>query len=225
VSNTDLVVFTVVDVPDICTTNNGASTLAAAYTGGIDQQFGRPMVGCMIICTDGINLNSEASKAQALDTVTHEFAHMLGLNSDLFPYFMDPLTGTKRTPNKTPQSVLCVDGIVRKVVLPASNTVKLKTNSQGVRFAEIVTPTVKNIVRSHFNCMNATGARLENQLLSEDDCFGSHWEARIFESEIMAAVTTGIKRFLTPLTLAYFEDTVCIFIAEMLHLDAFIIKF
>jgi hypothetical protein len=162
----------------------------------------------MIICTSGIDLNNEASKAQALDTVIHEFAHMLGFNSDLFAFFVDPATGKQRTPNKTPQSVLCVDGISRSVVLPANNTIILKKNSQGVRLAEIVTPTIQNIVRSQFDCMNATGARLENQLLTDNDCFGSHWEARLFQSEMMTAVTTGIKRYISPLTLAYFEDTV-----------------
>jgi len=183
------------------------STLAAAYTGRVDQ-WGRPTVGCIIICTNGIDLSNEASKAQALDTVTHEFAHMLGFNSDLFPYFMDPLTGKQRTPNRTPQSVVCVDGITRNVVLPANNTIILTKNSQGIRYAAIVTPAVNNIVRSQFDCMNATGARLENQLLTDNDCFGSHWEARLYQSEMMTAVTTGIKRFLSPLTLAFFEDTV-----------------
>lgn len=207
VSNVDLKVYTIADDPSTCTSDNVTSTLAAAYTGRVDQ-YGRPTVGCMIICTSGIDLSSDASKAQALDTVTHEFAHMLGFNSDLFAFFVDPLTGKPRTPNKTTQPVSCVDGITRNVVLPANNTLVITTNSQGVRFAEIVTPYVKNVVRSQFDCMNATGARLENQLLTDNDCFGSHWEARLFQSEVMTAVATGIKRFITPLTLAYFEDTV-----------------
>jgi hypothetical protein len=166
----------------------------------------------MILCTNGINLNDEASKKQAVDTIVHEFAHMLGLNSDLYAFFVDPLTGKQQTTNKTPQSVLCVDGVYRNVVLPSNTTIVLKKNNQGVRLAELVTPTIKNVVRSQFDCLNATGARLENQLLSDNDCFGSHWEARTFHSEIMTAVTTGIKRFLSPLTLAYFEDTVRIMI-------------
>lgn len=202
-----MAVFTIADDPNTCTTDNVTSTLAAAYTGRIDQ-YGRPTVGCMIICTGGIDLNNEASKNQALDTVIHEFAHMLGFNSDLFAFFVDPLTGKQRTTNKTPQSVLCVDGVYRNVVLPSNTTIILKNNFQGVRMAELVTPTLQNIVRSQFDCLNATGVRLENQLLTDNDCFGSHWEARIFHSEIMTAVSTGIKRFLSPLTLAYFEDTV-----------------
>jgi hypothetical protein len=51
-----------------------------------------------------------------------------------------------------------------------------------VLVGKIVTPTVLKMVRSYFGCETMTGAELENQPTSSTDCFGSHWEERIYNT-------------------------------------------
>jgi hypothetical protein len=71
---------------------------------------------------------------------------------------------------------------------------------------EVITPTVQRIIRNHFNCANATGAKLENQPTSQD-CFGSHFDERLYYTEIMSAVFSQTVNVLSPLTLALLEDS------------------
>jgi len=51
-----------------------------------------------------------------------------------------------------------------------------------------------------------TGARLENQPTSSS-CFGSHWDERLQYSELMSAYLLNTENTLSPLTLAFLEDT------------------
>ena len=42
---------------------------------------------------------------------------------------------------------------------------------------EMVTETVRNVVRNQFGCQEwSGGGRLENQPTGDTDCFGSHWD-------------------------------------------------
>eukprot|EP00957_Ditylum_brightwellii_P035242 2672707-Ditylum_brightwellii.AAC.1 len=63
------------------------------------------------------------------------------------------------------------------------------------------------VVRNHFNCQTLKGAKLENQPTSIDSCSGSHWDERLFFSEIMGPIFSGLTDILSPLTLAVMEDT------------------
>ena len=212
-----MVVALFADLPEICdgpTTSevvgrdsSGTSFVLASANNCQSDQYGRPTVGFMVICTNPIDLGDEDSREFALNTVAHEFGHILGMNAFDFPYFRDSITGEQRTKNYLEQQVLCVDGVVRSAILPDENTLKMGTNSKGVRYAEIVTPTVRQVARNQFNCQEMSGARLENQPTFDGDCFGSHWEQRFFYSEIMTAVATPTQRYLSPLTLALLEDS------------------
>eukprot|EP00566_Odontella_aurita_P024760 CAMPEP_0113584424 /NCGR_PEP_ID=MMETSP0015_2-20120614/33102_1 /TAXON_ID=2838 /ORGANISM="Odontella" /LENGTH=97 /DNA_ID=CAMNT_0000489485 /DNA_START=3 /DNA_END=292 /DNA_ORIENTATION=+ /assembly_acc=CAM_ASM_000160 len=52
-----------------------------------------------------------------------------------------------------------------------------------------------------------TGARLENAPTNDGNCFGTHWEARLFHSDYLTAIRGSTRQHLSPLTLAILEDT------------------
>lgn len=88
----------------------------------------------------------------------------------------------------------------------ACNTLKVRKQSNGIIYYEVVTPTVRQVVRNQLDCPIMTGARLENQG-HRDDCYGSHWEQRLHYSEMMSNTNPATESILSPLTLALFEDS------------------
>ena len=138
-----------------------------------------------------------------------EIGHVLGISSDSLSYFRHPITGYPLTPRPfTLSSATCVSGEKRNLVGKPSDTVMKEGIDKGTgkRYYEVVTPTVQRIVRNHFNCSTATGARLENQPTGTD-CFGSHFDERHYFTDIMGAVFSPAVNVLSPLVLAYLEDS------------------
>lgn len=145
----------------------------------------------------------------SVGVAVHEIAHVLGVTSDSLAFFRHPVTGYPLTPRPfTLSSITCVSGEEMTYVgMPGSNVMKAGVNKgTGSKYFEVVTPTVKRVVANQFNCPNITGARLENQPTS-NDCFGSHWDERLFYTEIMGAVFSQTVNILSPLTLALLEDS------------------
>ena len=141
--------------------------------------------------------------------VVSEIGHVLGVSSDSLSYFRHPITGYPLTPRPfTLSTVTCVSGEERTIVGVPSNTVMKGGIDKGTgkRYYEVITPTVQKIVQNHFNCSTATGARLENQPTGPD-CFGSHFDERHFFTDIMGAVFSPAVNVLSPLVLAYLEDS------------------
>jgi leishmanolysin-like peptidase len=140
----------------------------------------------------------------------HEIGHVLGISSDSLQFFRHPRTGAPltRRPFELSDDVTCVDGSTRAYVgLPGPDVMREGRNEvTGVRYYEVVTPTVRRVVRNHFDCPSMTGARLENQQ-DTTDCFGSHWDEMLYYTEIMGAVFSQSANVLSPLTLAYLEDS------------------
>jgi len=172
------------------------------------DQFDRPVAGFTGICFDSIDLNSKISKRRSLETVIHEFAHILGVNAADMPYFRDSITGEPFTPRPIQkQSVECVDGKTRIIEMPSNNTVREYWTDKGEHVFEVVTERVAQVARNQFNCSKMMGAKLENQPTRIDACFGSHWEHRHYNSEFLTAVATTTYQVLSPLTLALLEDS------------------
>lgn len=76
---------------------------------------------------------------------------------------------------------------------------------------KVMTPALLAAARDFFDCPAANapifGAELENQLTSNDCAFfGSHWEQRILNSELMGSYIMDTS-FVSALTLAFFEDS------------------
>ena len=140
------------------------------------------------------------------DVMSHELVHVMGMNSELFKYYRDAVTGAPLTPRKSTflgrdagfpitENVKCVnDQPNRAMQMPCDNTIRYKEEkvnygTEVVKrgYYEIVTPTVAQVARNHFDCQSLEGARLENQPTSED-CLGSHFDERTWFTEFMSAV-------------------------------------
>ncbi|KAL7544916.1 hypothetical protein ACHAWF_008282 [Thalassiosira exigua] len=178
------------------------------------DQVDRPTVGYTGICfapMDPSDRTQKTHKRRVL-TIAHEFTHILGMNSYDFPFFYDHATKRPRTPrnqwNMPPETqVLCVDGTRQSALTASEDTLKAVTTANGYIAYEVVTETVRNVVRNQFDCRTVEGGRLENQPTGEMDCFGSHWDHRLFNNEFMTAVYTGSTQYVTALTLALLEDS------------------
>lgn len=73
---------------------------------------------------------------------------------------------------------------------------------------KMVTPNVLAKAREHFDCSTLNGMELENQATSACTIFGSHWEQRIFMTDVMAPVQTNAGPVvISAVTLALFEDS------------------
>ena len=125
-------------------------------------------------------------------------------------YYYDRTTGLPRTPRplkKAKEETVCVNGkkaseFDHDIFVPSSNTLRFGAHEPGIRYYEVVTPTVKQVAQNHFNCNRMNGLRLENQPTSNGkfvmfilylstfkyllsvppffivDCFGGHWEGK-----------------------------------------------
>jgi len=195
-NNKDLVVI-VIPVegtalcPEVKTEDSGLGsqlqTLAFA-TNCQHDQMDRPTVGYTGICFGPMDPRDRSTKThkRRLLTIAHEFTHILGMNSYDFPFFYSHETKQPRTPrdqwNRPPEKeVLCVDGTRQTVLAASEDTLKPVTTANGYIAYEVVTKTVKNVVRNQFDCHTMVGGRLENQPTGDTDCFGSHWDhVRLF---------------------------------------------
>lgn len=71
------------------------------------------------------------------------------------------------------------------------------------------TPTVLREVRDFFDCPTLAGAELENQEGSGCSIINSHWEQRVFTSELMAPASSEhlIDTYVSRVSLAVFQDS------------------
>jgi leishmanolysin-like peptidase len=122
-------------------------------------------------------------------------------------YWRDPLNGgAPRTSRPLEMGeIQCVNGTVINMTIPSEDTVRSGVTDSGVRYFEVVTPTVVNVVANQFDCQTATGARLDN--FEHFDCIGSHWSSRYFAEETMVSRNMPWEQSITSITLALFEDT------------------
>ena len=151
---------------------------------------------------------SESITQDNVDVAVHEAAHVLGMSSNSYRLFWDPETGTERTARPFgSQSVVCVDGVERTLVLPNENTMKFFIATSGQRYASIVTTKVATVARNQFDCQELEGAQLENQPTGENSCTGDHWDERMFYPEALSGVISPTTNVLSPLTLALLEDS------------------
>lgn len=78
--------------------SNGASgARAISGTCGLSQINNRPSLGAMIFNYDAISVKTVADQEETLTTTIHESVHILGFSKQVYPYYINPVTGTKLT--------------------------------------------------------------------------------------------------------------------------------
>ncbi|OQR94138.1 leishmanolysin-like peptidase, metalloprotease family M08, partial [Thraustotheca clavata] len=204
VPNTDYVLY----VRAVQTKNCGSSVLAYA-TSCQQDQYDRPIMGMVNFCPN--KLDSRISVyTQQLMTAKHELAHALGFTAQMYAYMRDS-AGTARTTRDSASgqptlltNYVCPNGVtMSSVMIPSDNTLKF-FSERGHSVAKLVTPTVLKFAQEYFDCPTLNGVELENQ--DAGACFGSHWEERIFEPEMMSPLQS-FRNVASGLTLAYFQDS------------------
>lgn len=112
-----------------------------------------------------------------IEIAVHEIGHVLGLSSEDMAFYYDRNTGQPRTkrPLKAAQNLECVDGrkaseYASEIYAPSKDTLAFGAMFPGIKYYEVVTPTVRQVARNHFNCSSMRGLRLENQPTSEGMC-------------------------------------------------------
>ncbi len=166
--------------------SSDCSSSASYVLAGADacdwDQFDRPIGGQIKFCYDAFPLNSNGKASPEItrimvEVAIHEIGHVLGLRSNDLAFYYDRITGLPRTPRPiTPSTdTECITGqksidMKNAVYKPYTSTLKLSSIKPGIKFYEVVTPTVKRVARNHFNCPSMTGMRLENQPTAESKC-------------------------------------------------------
>jgi len=130
--------------------------------------------------------------------------------SNEMAFYYDHATGKPRNGKiDITQGYECIDGTKRDVNVPSENTLRKGQTASGIEYYEVITPTVKQIARNHFNCPTMEGIRIENQPTNPDDCFGSHFDERMLWNGLLTALaeTAHIQQHLTAFTLGLLEDS------------------
>lgn len=195
--------------------------LAAASFCSTDQ-YDRPTAALLHICIDEFFFEPKNRHRNIL-AVTHELGHALGFNSLSMAHFRrtDGTPYTERVDGDIPDTEIECTGpkSERKrgtVALPSEDILQFRDVRGGVRVAELVTPSVLQVVRNQFDCQNLTGAELESgetlPLGTAEEgysCIGDHWERRLFSSDILNPVVEDLEYYprISTLTLAYFADS------------------
>lgn len=199
---------------------NGDYLAAASFCS--TDQYDRPTAALLHICIDEDFF--DPSKLQRnIVTLMHELGHALGFNSLSMAHFRrtDGTPYTTRVNGEVPDSLIeCTgpqaDRRWATVALPSEEVLRFREVRGGVRVAELVTPSVLQVVRNHFDCQELTGAELESgealPLDSAEDgygCIGDHWERRLFSGDLMNPVVDDSydSPRISTLTLAYFADS------------------
>ena len=206
VPNTDTLIYVTLNGPHC---SFGITSYASVCS--FDQHM-RPLTGNLVICLDNIEAPrgevSEVETLRLIASLTLQVGKMLGLSTSLFQYYINPDTG--KAWGATTKTVTCVDGESKELSVPniLLSTMESADHGRGdIRHPsfEIVSPTVKQVVRNHFDCQSLSGARLDHTPAS---CFGEALDPRYHFDEDMVLGTTADTAFsLSPLTLALFEDS------------------
>lgn len=198
----------------------GDYVAAASYCS--TDQFDRPTAAMLHICIDE-TFFSNATRNKHIVTIMHEVGHALGFNARSMAHFrrQDGSPITPRVNGEIVEThVECTGPSSNRrsaqVALPSQEILQFRTVRGGLRVAEIVTPSVLQVVRNHFDCQNLSGAELESGEYSpisgdpeEEACIGDHWERRLFQNDLMNPVVDGVEYspFVSTITLAYFADS------------------
>ena len=195
--------------------------LAAATYCSTDQHD-RPTAALIHLCIGPDFFKKELINRNIV-TVMHELGHSLGFNPQAMAHFRDldglPVTTRDKDGNVVERLVQCTGPRSNRrfanVTLPSERILKFSRVRGGIRVAQVVTPSVRQVVRNHFDCQTLKGAELESwdAVMVENEttssCIGDHWERRLFRTDLMNSIVDDVTFSLriSPLTLALFADS------------------
>lgn len=192
------------------------------------DQFDRPTAAILHLCINEDAFWLPSSLPTNIMTMKHEIGHVLGFNGYSLAHFRradgTPLTRRDPKTGAIPlQNITCTGPVGQRrretVALPGPDILQFRTVRGGVRVAEVVTPSVRQVVRNHFDCPQLPGAELESgeflplsthQGQSTFSCIGDHWERRLFKTDLMNPLVDENMEFnprFSTITLAYFADS------------------
>ncbi len=207
-------------IPSMMLQHQCSGSYIASATYCSTDQYDRPIAGILHVCI-GNNFFDPQNIYMNQLTMMHELGHILGFNSHSMAYFRDRKTGlplTERVDGDVPEIETECTGVKvgrrnATIPLPSVDILQFK-DVRGVRVAQVVTPTVRQIVRNRFDCQELEGAELESLSYHSDNgtdanCIGDHWERRLFKNDLMNPILEPSipSSLLSPLTLAYFIDS------------------
>jgi hypothetical protein len=177
------------------------------------DQHMRPMIGSLSICLEDIDVQDD--KVHEMEILHHTamlsqmLGRFLGLSPALFKYFRDPTTGLLWGDRSVELS--CGESqATRETML--SNIIQQRISRDGKPFYEVTSPTLKQVVRNHFDCQTLTGARLSGPVAdpdNDDECVFFNLDLRFhFDEDLTSISTSADGAFaVSPLSLALFEDS------------------
>nr|XP_046237259.1 leishmanolysin-like peptidase 2 [Scatophagus argus] len=182
--NTDFLLYLHIQTTDKCRTK---SNLLAYAVHCQTDTHGRPVAGVVVICRDGLT-GATYSHQATVQTVIHELFHALGFSKDLFPTW-------RYCSSASPARAGCY---------PRGKVTHTDASGQ----TRIYTPSVISALQKHLASADPElGGPLENW----DEPPGrvsSHWESRVLQGSIMAAVLGDSATVRIDLaTLAALQDT------------------
>ncbi|KAK1746265.1 leishmanolysin-like peptidase (family M8) [Skeletonema marinoi] len=178
-----------------------------------DQNM-RPLVGSLTLCLDEMEVQDdqvhtkETQKHIAL--ISQLVGRFLGLSPSLFKFFRSAETG--RLWGEREVDISCEDGDTKQTqTIMLSNMILEKRDNSNVPYYEISSPTVKRIVRNHFDCQSLDGATLADPLPHpiHKECTFFNLDLRYHFDEDMTTIATNEDAIyaISPLSLALLEDS------------------
>ncbi|XP_033992866.1 leishmanolysin-like peptidase 2 [Trematomus bernacchii] len=182
--DTDFLLYLLLQATDRCRAE--PSVLAYAVHCQTDAD-GRPVAGVVVLCRDRLT-GATYSHQATVQTVIHELLHALGFSKDLFHTWTD-------CSSKSQGSAVCS---------PRGKV----THSDGSGQMRIYTPSVISALQRLLGSVDPElGGPLENLDVPLGKA-SSHWEARVLQGSIMAAVLEDPPAVrIDPVTLAALQDT------------------
>ncbi|XP_065832191.1 leishmanolysin-like peptidase [Oscarella lobularis] len=211
VANSDYFLYVSSKQTAECGSGSSSDSNAAenvAYAGHCQQDLATDRPGFINICPNLLSTSVDMY-GQQLAIIKHEVLHALGFSVSLYAFYRDSNENprTARDSNNYPMSYnqngpYYVWDNTTIATVTRNNWQTRSGVSHNVNI--VVTPKLKALARTHFNCLLLDGVELENQG-SAQTAF-SHWEKRLLENEAMTGTFTQNPVF-SEITFALLEDS------------------
>ncbi len=178
-----------------------------------DQNM-RPLVGSLTLCLDDMEVQDDRVDKKEIQIhvaqISQLIGRFLGLSPSLFKFFRSPETG--RLWGERTVDISCEEGDNKQTqTIMLSNLIQEKIGNGNIPYYELSSPTVKRIVRNHFDCQTLDGARMSDPIPHpvHNECTFFNLDLRYHFDEDMTTIATNedAAYAISPLSLALLEDS------------------